>query len=72
MQQAMPFYFRLQCIPIPFILRIVLDDLVGETTHGMRVAPMEQPPRKLSGQRTAKSEHLESGAIERPPKGIPR
>jgi hypothetical protein len=37
--------------------------------------PTEQPPRKLSGKRTAQREHLESGALVRymrPPKGISR
>ncbi len=31
-------------------------------------APTEQPPRKLSGKRTAKFEHLERGALARTPK----
>jgi len=49
----------------------VLTDIAGEPAL-TSAAPMEQPPRKLSGKRTAMLEHLESDAIERPPKGISR
>jgi hypothetical protein len=39
----------------------VLTDIAGEPAL-TSAAPMEQPPRKLSGKRTAMLEHLESDA----------
>jgi hypothetical protein len=43
----------------------------GRDRQTFVTTPTEQPPRKLSGKRTAQLEHLESGAVRAHRRGFP-